>query len=123
MKTVSPLRNITLVLLPLLAGCFGDDLKLYEPPEVLDGSADQSRSIDGIQSQDVALPDGPPVAAPSDAPVNVTEPNPALDARSKDALEDVPSFDPDARCGAPDDPRNCGGCGHDCTRLPNVRPG
>lgn len=27
-----------------------------------------------------------------------------------------------AGCGSPDDPRNCGQCGHDCTTLPYVNP-
>lgn len=36
---------------------------------------------------------------------------------------DGPAAATDGPCGAPDDPRNCGSCGHDCTRLANVRVG
>ena len=35
----------------------------------------------------------------------------------------APDASAEAGCGSPDDPRNCGTCGHDCTGLANVRVG
>ena len=39
------------------------------------------------------------------------------------AIADVSSPPPDGPCGTLTDPRNCGTCGHDCTKLANIATG
>src|SRR4051812_25476179 len=68
------------------------------------------------------------LVACSDPPKNVT-----LDGGFRDSGSDVtvdsvtldrpPEAVPDGPCGAPDDPKNCGICGHDCKSLQHVRAG
>jgi hypothetical protein len=77
----------------------------YTPPDAdegIEGSPDGS-----------ATPDTAKTAA--DAPL-------AFDGPGGDqaSLTDTGPPPPDGPCGTATDPRNCGTCGHDCTKLPNV---
>lgn len=75
------------------------------------------------------LPDGSPTGThdlrspmPSpDGPLASTDVlMPGVDLANGAAGDTSPGLAPDAPCGSPTDPRNCGTCGHDCTKLPNV---
>jgi hypothetical protein len=73
-----------------------------------DGSTEEPDGPDTIVPPGTARMDS---GAPStDAPVPPSDLSPGEDAL----------LPPDGPCGSPTDPRNCGICGHDCTRLMNV---
>jgi hypothetical protein len=86
--------------------------KRYVGPDAADGATD-------AESDALPTADRPE----SDSPA------PSVDGRPGD----VPAGPPDAAtdqappgdgpCGSAGDPRNCGTCGHDCTKLANVSPG
>ena len=70
--------------------------------------------IDGVS--DAVSDAGTDVTTEIDAPADG---DPGPDASVPDGAADRSSAD--GPCGSPDDPRNCGACGNDCTALSRVR--
>lgn len=104
----------------VLAGCVGDEPTVPTgdaeagPPAAADGAKERGApgapdaTLDQGAPGDDAGPGSTPDAGPDSAPDGMS----ALTCPATDHL-----------CGGacvPDDPRNCGQCGHDCTNLHNV---
>jgi hypothetical protein len=80
-----------------------------------DASMDEAESpSDAPVEPDGPRPDGP--GLPSDGNAPPTDMKPLL----PDTATSPPPTD---ACGSASDIHNCGSCGHDCTQLPNVKPG
>src|SRR5690242_3999779 len=93
-RLVMPTLHLPALMAVLLLGCATPDRYLPGP----DGSSSNTTVPDA---------DSPSPPAPKDGAT------PAIDAPASPAPD--AALPGDGPCGAPDDPRNCGTCGHDCT--------
>jgi alpha-tubulin suppressor-like RCC1 family protein len=99
----------------VVSGCVGD------LPAVPSGGSEAGSNDDAaaVTSRDAGTPDATiDVGAPGADAGGSTTPDGAPDAMAAPSCEATY-----LRCGGacvPDDPRNCGACGHDCTNLANV---
>jgi hypothetical protein len=76
---------------------------------------------DGPPAPDEEQPDGMPARTEVAAPSPDTAPAPVdLAGPGNGPGPDTGAAPPDGPCGTPTDPRNCGTCGHDCTKLANI---
>lgn len=116
-RRVQVLAIVVGVCCAILSGCVGAEPPI--PEDNVDGGHDASV----VHMMDTGAPDATvDEGAPGDAAAEAS----ALDAgpdSASDAMAAPPCPGTDHLCGGvcvPDDPRNCGGCGHDCTNLSNV---
>jgi hypothetical protein len=142
--TNKPIFGLTLAFVASLLACATPNK--YNPTDSSsdepDGPAgplpDGAVAPDRVASSDVgaggdASIDQP--SAPADAPVESDGPRPdglaTLPIDGNAPPPDLKPLPPDTgtpppptdACGSASDVHNCGSCGHDCTQLPNVKPG
>jgi hypothetical protein len=142
--TNKPIFGLTLAFVASLLACATPNK--YNPTdsssEDPDGQAeplpDGAVAPDRVVSSDVGAGGDASIDQPSaqaDAPVESDGPRPdglaTLPIDGNAPPPDLKSLPPDTgtpppptdACGSASDVHNCGSCGHDCTQLPNVKPG
>lgn len=105
------MNRIALVALVLLAGCF--DSLLGTPCR--DGYTERDRQC--VATQSLTTDAGTPGVDADDEPAADASPAPpdAMTDATPDAMPDAGSPDAPVCVAVPDDPLNCGACGHVCT--------